>query len=127
MCVCVCVGLTQAAELTDNCGESVVHHTLQLAADALGELPSAEVTGIDVPLHQRHGEASHCQRLMEKKTEKRAVSTTLTGLICVNAYYFTGRRHMENTDGPVDREITVITTSVRKPEDWWQPAKRLKH
>lgn len=70
-CTCVLLcdsgGLTQAAELTDNGGESVVHHTLQLAADALGELPSAEVAGIDVPLHQRHGEASHRHKLMEKK------------------------------------------------------------
>lgn len=57
MCVSVC--LTQAAELTDDGRERVVHHTLQLAANALGELPSAEVTGLDVPLHQRHGEASH--------------------------------------------------------------------
>lgn len=52
------VCLTQAAELTDDGRECVVHHTLQLAADALGELPSTEVTGLDVPLHQRHGEAS---------------------------------------------------------------------
>lgn len=58
--------LTQAAELADNGGERVVHHTLQLAADALGELPSAEVTGVDVPLHQRHGEASLPPDLLEK-------------------------------------------------------------
>lgn len=61
--VYVSVCLTQAAELTDDGRERVVHHTLQLAADALGELPSAEVTGLDVPLHQRHSEASHRQRL----------------------------------------------------------------
>lgn len=68
MCALLCDGgcLTQAAELTDNSGERVVHHALQLAADALGELPSAEVTGIDVPLHQRHGEASLRHNLMEK-------------------------------------------------------------
>lgn len=58
-CVCPCVCLTQTAELTDDGRERVVHHTLQLAADALGELPSAEVPGLNVPLHQRHGEASH--------------------------------------------------------------------
>lgn len=61
--VCASVRLTQAAELTDDGRERVVHHTLQLAADALGELPSAEVTGLDVPLHQRHGEASHRHKL----------------------------------------------------------------
>lgn len=71
---CMCVlppcdsgRLTQAAELTDNGGERVVHHTLQLAADALGELPSAEVTGVDVPLHQRHGEASLRPDLLGKR------------------------------------------------------------
>lgn len=61
-CVCVCVHvwtLTQAAELTDDGRERVVHNTLQLAADALGQLPSAEVTGLNVPLHERHGETSH--------------------------------------------------------------------
>lgn len=59
VCVLLCDSgrLTQAAELPDNGGQSVVHHTLQLAADALRELPSAEVAGINVPLHQRHGEA----------------------------------------------------------------------
>lgn len=61
--VCVSVCLTQAAELTDDGRQRVVHHTLQLAADALGEFPSAEVTGLDVPLHQRHGEASHRHKL----------------------------------------------------------------
>lgn len=68
MCVLLCDSgrLTQAAELTDNGGERVVHHTLQLAADALGELPSAEVTGVDVPLHQRHGGASLRPNLLEK-------------------------------------------------------------
>lgn len=59
----VCVCLTQAAKLTDDGRECVVHHTLQLAADALRELPSAEVTGLNVPLHQRHGEASHRHKL----------------------------------------------------------------
>lgn len=59
------VCLTQAAELTNDGRERVVHHTLQLAADALGELPSAEVTGLDVPLHQRHGEVSHQHKLQE--------------------------------------------------------------
>lgn len=63
MFVCVSVCLTQAAELTDDGRQRVVHHTLQLAADALGEFPSAEVTGLDVPLHQRHGEASHRHKL----------------------------------------------------------------
>lgn len=113
MCACVRAllcdggGLTQAAELTDNGGERVVHHTLQLAADALGELPSAEVARIDVPLHQRHGEASHRHKLMEKqpkKPEEHTVSSTLTGFSCVNGYYFTGRGHKESTDGPVDRK-----------------------
>lgn len=66
MCVC----LTQAAELTDDGRERVVHHTLQLAANALGELPSAEVTGLDVPLHQRHGEASHRHKLQGKHGEQ---------------------------------------------------------
>lgn len=70
VCVCVCASLlTQAAELTDDGGESVVHHTLQLAADALRELPSAEVPGVDVPLHQRHGEASHRHKLVGKKQQ----------------------------------------------------------
>lgn len=58
MCLSVNVCLTQAAELTDDGGKRVVHHTLQLAADALGERPSAEVARLDVSLHQRHGEAS---------------------------------------------------------------------
>lgn len=56
--VLVNVCLTQAAELTDDGRKRVVHHTLQLAADALGERPSAEVARLDVSLHQRHGEAS---------------------------------------------------------------------
>lgn len=59
----VSVCLTQAAKLTDDGRECVVHHTLQLAADALRELPSAEVTGLNVPLHQRHGEASQQHKL----------------------------------------------------------------
>lgn len=56
--VSVNVCLTQAAELTDDGRKCVVHHTLQLAADALGERPSAEVARLDVSFHQRHGEAS---------------------------------------------------------------------
>lgn len=66
MCASVCrtVCLTQAAELTDDGGQRVVHHTLQLAVDTFRELPSAEVTGLDVSLHQRHGEASNCQKLL---------------------------------------------------------------
>lgn len=64
VCMCVCVFcLTQAAELTDDGWECVVHHTLQLTANALREFPPAEVTGLDVPLHQRHGEASHRHKL----------------------------------------------------------------
>lgn len=76
VCVCVFVRvsvcLTQAAELTDDGRERVVHHTLQLAADALGELPSAEVTGLDVPLHQWHGKASHRHKLQGYKGNKQA-------------------------------------------------------
>lgn len=52
------VRLTQAAELADDGGECVVHHTLQLAVDAIGELPAAEVARLDVPLDQWHGDAS---------------------------------------------------------------------
>lgn len=64
--------LTQAAELTDDGRERVVHHALQLAADALGEFPSAEVAGLDVPLHQRHGETSrrHTLRRGTQKNKK---------------------------------------------------------
>lgn len=50
--------LTQAAELANDGGQRVVHHTLQLAADAIGQRSPAEVARLDVPLHQRHGEAS---------------------------------------------------------------------
>lgn len=57
------VHLTQAAELADDGRERVVHHTLQLAADSLWQLPSAEVPGLDVPLHQRHGDGSHQHKL----------------------------------------------------------------
>lgn len=67
----MCVVLTQAAKLTDDGGERVVHHTLELAADAVGQLPPAEVTGLDVPLHQRHGEASHRHKL--QRNEERAL------------------------------------------------------
>lgn len=76
MFVCVSVCLTQAAELTDDGRQRVVHHTLQLAADALGEFPSAEVTGLDVPLHQRHGEASHRHKLQGNKGNKHTVLDT---------------------------------------------------
>lgn len=58
MCIYMGLNLTEAAELADDGRQRVVHHTLQLAADALGQLPSTEVTRLDVPLNQRHGEAS---------------------------------------------------------------------
>lgn len=61
--------LTQAAELTNDGRERVVHHALQLAADALGEFPPAEVARLDVPLHQRHGEASHRHALRRDTKE----------------------------------------------------------
>jgi len=84
MCVCVClsvtvavrVSLTQAAELTDDGRERVVHHALQLVADAHGELPSAEVTWLDDPLHQRHGGASHRQSLRGDTGNKHALFET---------------------------------------------------
>lgn len=99
--------LTQAAELTDDGGERVVHHTLQLAADALRELAPAEVTGVDVPLHQRHGLAP--SRSAGKNTEKDTVSSTPTGSVCGKGYYSTGRGRKDNTDGPVDGELTEMT------------------
>lgn len=68
-----CVCLTQAAELADDGREGVVHHTLQLAADAIRELTTAEVTGLDVPLHQRHGEASHPHDLQGNTDKKKAL------------------------------------------------------
>lgn len=71
--VSVNVCLTQAAELTDDGGKRVVHHTLQLAADALGERPSAEVARLDVSLHQRHGEAS--RRHADCKRNRTALDT----------------------------------------------------
>lgn len=71
--VSVNVCLTQAAELTDDGGKRVVHHTLQLAADALGECPSAEVARLDVSLHQRHGEAS--RRHADCKRNRTALDT----------------------------------------------------
>lgn len=63
-------GLTEAAELPDDGRERVVHHALQLAADALGEFPPAEVARLDVPLHQRHGDASHTTRTAETREEE---------------------------------------------------------
>lgn len=75
MCVCVC--LTQTAQLTNDGRERVVHHTLQLTADALWQLPSAEVTRLDVPLYQRHGEASHRHKLEGKTGEGRKKPTVL--------------------------------------------------
>lgn len=79
VCMRVCVCLTQAAELTDDGRECVVHHTLQLAADALGELPSAEVTGLDVPLNQRHGEAARQTQTAGKHTGKSTHTVLDTG------------------------------------------------
>lgn len=64
--------LTEAAELADDGRQRVVHHTLQLAADALGQLPSTEVTRLDVPLNQRHGEASLRHKLQRKCKRKTA-------------------------------------------------------
>lgn len=78
MCAC----LTQAAELTDDGRERVVHHTLELAADAVGELPSAEVTGLDVPLHQRHGEASHRHKLQRKAQDVLDTDTPVRETVC---------------------------------------------
>lgn len=67
------MSLTQAAELTDDSRQGVVHHALQLAADAVRQRPPAEVARLDVPLHQRHGETSRRQRTGGKTQNEKEV------------------------------------------------------
>jgi len=83
VCVYLSVSLTEAAELANDGRERVVHHTLQLTADALGQLPSAEVTRLDVPLHQRHGEASHRHELQGNTRKKHTPNETQMQLVSI--------------------------------------------
>lgn len=58
VCVCVCVLLTEAAELAYDVGQGDVCHTLQLILYIPWQHRVAQVPGLNGALHQRHSSAA---------------------------------------------------------------------